>query len=430
MKNYELSANDENIKFTIEENILKRNDKLVNLIKLLDNIDDNFIISIDGGWGTGKTFFIKQLIYLSQHYEELNCFLPLHKELFKSFSKKHLVAYYNAWENDDHENPLESLIYNILNEYPKMKKEVAQSEELYNTSKKILINIVDKLTYGVIDESVINGVKSFEEFASNVQTIEEKKESLNMLFDNILKDDERILLIIDEVDRCRPDYAVKILETVKHFYNNKKITTIVVTNNVQLSSTIKHFYGNDFDGYGYLNKIYDTFISLETENLLDYVKNYCSIMKETNLPEDMSYLLFKHLKFTYRECNKYMSMYKISKPYIEYSGSFVSDRHIVESNLILPMTIALKIRDIELYNKFIRGEGTKFIADFIDNLPLLDKSNYLDWFNEILKVKEEENLKDKFIEVYKKIFTSTTAYSNFPYMEAISMLGNLVKYDD
>ena len=130
-------------------------------------------------------------------------------------------------------------------------------------------------------------------------------------FNKIIKKDERILLVIDELNRCRPDYAVKLLETLKHFYNNPKLSIIVVTNNSQLSYTIKKYYDNDFDGYGYLNKIYDNGITLEIDNLENYAKKYCKIIQSTNLPENTSFELFKYLKFSYRECNGYMSMYKI-----------------------------------------------------------------------------------------------------------------------
>lgn len=55
MKRYELIADDDNIETTINEDLLGRNKKLINLMKLLNNINENFFMSIDGEWGTGKT---------------------------------------------------------------------------------------------------------------------------------------------------------------------------------------------------------------------------------------------------------------------------------------------------------------------------------------------------------------------------------------
>ena len=79
------------------------------------------------------------------------------------------------------------------------------------------------------------------------------------LIDEILKDN-RMILIIDEVDRCNPNYATKVLEVIKHFYNLDNITTIIVTNNKELQCTIKQQFGESFDAYNYLNKIHHEYI--------------------------------------------------------------------------------------------------------------------------------------------------------------------------
>lgn len=135
MKKYELLINDDNLFSTINDDLLGRNSKIINLMKLLNNVNENFIISIDGEWGTGKTFFIKQLIYICNNHSKIDN-IKTHKDYakVKKFSQKHLIVYYNAWENDNHDNPLESLIYNILNEYPKYKNHIENSKELFGGS--------------------------------------------------------------------------------------------------------------------------------------------------------------------------------------------------------------------------------------------------------------------------------------------------------
>lgn len=431
MKKYELKLNEENIKDTIENDVLGRNERIINLIKLLNNIDEDFIISVDGAWGSGKTFFLKQLIYISQNYESISIFKTEQKNIIRDFSSKHLIVYYNAWENDDHENPIESLIYSILNEYPKMKKYIHNPEELFSSAKPILMNLIDKLTSGVITSECFQNLKSFEELAKHIITIEEKKDKFNELINKLLSSNERILLIIDELDRCKPDYAVKMLETIKHFYNSKNITIIVSTNNDQLSKNINHFYGYGFDGYGYLNKIYDTIIRLEIENLENYVKHFCEIMKKTWLPENISYLLFMYFRFSYRECNKYMSMYRIIEPYTNYTYGYYQNKYSFESCIILPMTIALKVKNITKYIEFIEGNGEDIIKKFIVFVKETDDSGrYIRLFNELLSVSEGENLAEKSIDRYKSIFNEKNQYDKFPYMEAISMLGNRISLSE
>ena len=423
---------DDNLLNTINNDCLGRNSKIINLMKLLNNINDNFIISIDGEWGTGKTFFIKQLIYVCNNHSNIDN-IKNHKEYAKvhEFSEKHIVVHYNAWENDNHDNPLESLIYNILNEYPKYKNQIENKKEMFEFVKSILKNIIEKGSLGCITKDCFENLKSFEDLADSIVTVEEKQSSLNKLFNKIIKSDERILLVVDELDRCRPDYAVKLLETLKHFYNNPKLSIIVVTNNRQLSYTIKKYYGNDFDGYGYLNKIYDAVITLEIENLKKYVRNYLKINKSQNLPESISFELFKYLKFSYRDCNRYMSLYKIVEPYIDFKDPFNRNKFLFESEILLPMTLALKIKNINEYNNFITGKGDEIIKSFLSFLGSDTNSDInKNWLYDFVSSKENESLEEAFIRKYKEIFMSKTDYEKFPYIEAISMLGDLSEFDD
>lgn len=432
MKKYELLTSDDNIFNTINDDWLGRNSKIINLMKLLNNVNENIIISIDGEWGTGKTFFIKQLIYICNNYDKIDN-IKNHKDYAKveEFSKKHVVVYYNAWENDNHDNPLESLIYNILNEYPKYKNHIENPEELFQAVKPILKNIIEKGSLGYITKDCFENLKSFEDLADSIVTIEEKQSSLNKLFNKIIKSDQRVLLVVDELDRCRPDYAVKLLETLKHFYNNSKLSIIVVTNNKQLSHTIKKYYGNDFDGYSYLDKIYDSIITLGIDNLDNYVKKHCKITQATNLPENISFELFKYLNFSYRECNKYMSMYRIVEPYTKVRDSFNMNKFLFEADILLPMALALKIKNINNYNSFVTGIGDEIIKSFLaflknDN----DELDYIRWLSELLSPNENETLEETFIRKYRCVFSKRTSYDNFPYLEAISMLGNSINFNN
>ena len=59
---YELKPTDENVEKTMQEDIFERNKKIISFLKLLYSIQDNTSICLDGDWGTGKTFFVKQCI--------------------------------------------------------------------------------------------------------------------------------------------------------------------------------------------------------------------------------------------------------------------------------------------------------------------------------------------------------------------------------
>ena len=320
MLKYELEPNDENLKETIEKNFLERNSKLVILSKLLANVKENLTISVDGKWGSGKTFFIKQFKYLVDHiedYKDDRIINGTNKQSFKKLHETNLVVYYNAWENDMHTNPLESLIYNILNEYPKMKNQMVNFKDFKKLFKSFCRDFLYSVSGELFDINNFDQINSFDDLAKSMTTIEEKKTAFNKLVDEILEDKQRLILIIDELDRCKPTFAVEMLEIIKHFYTNDKITIIVSTNNSELSNTIKNYYGNDFDGYGYLNKFYDFIISLDIKDVKGYLQKQFNFCNKSWLYHDMSYLVMKYFDFSLRECNRFITLYNMLKAYIE-----------------------------------------------------------------------------------------------------------------
>lgn len=107
--------------------------------------------------------------------------------------------------------------------------------------------------------------KALEEQTGREQAISEFRKSIeDALLD--LSDCGAIALpmfvFIDELDRCRPNFAIELLEGVKHLFGIQGVCFIVSTNMAQLSESIKAVYGSGFDGYGYLKRFFDVEYSL------------------------------------------------------------------------------------------------------------------------------------------------------------------------
>lgn len=82
-----------------------------------------------------------------------------------------------------------------------------------------------------------------------------------------------IFVVIDELDRCRPDYAISLLEGIKHIINAKGITFIISTNITQLSESVKSLYGQNFDGRKYLRRFFDFEFEMPAADTLLLIKN-------------------------------------------------------------------------------------------------------------------------------------------------------------
>ena len=118
------------------------------------------------------------------------------------------------------------------------------------------LDAIEEGSDSFIDQSLESMIKDQVEAEKNLSTL---KEALKNIASTT-----PVILLIDELDRCRPDFAVIMLETMKHVFDVKNVQIILVTNAEQLKATIKHSYGNDTDSHSYLYKFFKYQINLPT----------------------------------------------------------------------------------------------------------------------------------------------------------------------
>lgn len=258
---------------------------LENLYKLIKNElqseDKERIntIAIDSSWGMGKTYFAEVL-------EEYI------KDNEKEFEIK--VLKFNAWENDYYDDPMKTLI-GEMNEQKLLNSEVKEKAEkiIKNSIKsglKVLstlllrkfnltnddLNAIKEL-FGGINESELNDYKSYKEMVSNFKIALENKNIIGEKF-------EYKLIIVDELDRCRPNFAVEVLETIKHIFNVNGLIFVFMINKNLLNKSVETLYGEINDNEEYFKKFFDIEFSLpklEFDNYLE--KEYPNMIDENNL---------------------------------------------------------------------------------------------------------------------------------------------------
>src|SRR5690606_34703090 len=88
-----------------------------------------------------------------------------------------------------------------------------------------------------------------------------------------------IVFIIDELDRCRPDYAVSVLENIKHLFSVKGIVFVLSIDKEQLGHAVCGVYGSEkMDSNEYLRRFIDVEYSLPAPEL----KNYLAYLMEVH----------------------------------------------------------------------------------------------------------------------------------------------------
>ncbi len=195
------------------------------------------VYSISAEFGIGKTFFCEKL-----------------EKVLKKDNIK--VAKLNIWELDFYDNPLMPLL--------------AKLNELYSSEGESLptklINSIMGFTgksFASLCEIGIRNVVGFEtvdvfkdKFSSETLYDDFKiyQDSLNDLKQSLVKwsqgNQKPIVIIIDELDRCKPDYAVKTLEVLKHFFDIPGFVFVLAIDEEQLKNSVQCLFGAvNFDGY-------------------------------------------------------------------------------------------------------------------------------------------------------------------------------------
>lgn len=114
-------------------------------------------------------------------------------------------------------------------------------------------------------------------FNQGKAAVQQFKESLREIVEAISDTDKYppVVIIIDELDRCRPTYAIKLLEEIKHLFDVPGLLFIIAINGEQLGHSISGSYGTNFDGRAYLHRFIDREYRLNSPNLQTLLEHLC-----------------------------------------------------------------------------------------------------------------------------------------------------------
>ena len=124
MKSFELKPTKENLLSTYKNDQIGRNTDIHAFVDILNSLEDSCSIALDGAWGSGKTFFVKQVKMIlescspieskSEYSEEVKTVWKNYHSGREPEFQAQLCVYYDAWENDNDGDPILSLVYSIL----------------------------------------------------------------------------------------------------------------------------------------------------------------------------------------------------------------------------------------------------------------------------------------------------------------------------
>lgn len=257
------------IKLESLQNIKEQEKKIKLIIEELENNSDYIQrIFIDAPWGMGKTFFSKALKEKIEKENEA-----------KEDERKINLININAWETDYFSDPMKSMVGEI-NSNIKLSSETTEKIEqilkkgLTIFGKSIFNKGLEKLGIDEIKrkefETLFKEVTQFE--TSELEDYEKYKKLVDKFKECLSLEKDLKVIVIDELDRCKPIYAIELLETIKHFFGVKNIIFIFLVNKKQLQSIVSTSYLQDDECSEYFEKFFDIQFNLPELEYEDFIQ--------------------------------------------------------------------------------------------------------------------------------------------------------------
>ena len=268
MKRLEVLPTPEAIADSIQKDTAGRNDELVDLVKLIDSIDGPYSLLLDAPWGDGKTFFVRSLEEVLKALnpqiesdEAITAKLAPITNQLGDVGTPYLPFYFNAWEHDFADDPMCALFASMAATFEKdgVDKERSIAECLAKlveaAASFVNINVdVAGISEALSGKSIIQAYKERTKLRELTDELAEK---------SILEVANRLVIIIDELDRCRPDFAVRLLEQTKSLFQSENIIVIISADSLQLAHATAGLYGPSFDSQHFIERFFDYRLIME-----------------------------------------------------------------------------------------------------------------------------------------------------------------------
>lgn len=347
------------------DDLLGRQHLAANLTEFVRPQRDPLVISLHGGWGSGKTFFLRRWVH------------QLQNEGFPTF-------YYNAWSDDYSETPLISILTALEGVGTPVR---AAARSLRAAAASFLLSApanllkaqagLDLAQLGLDPKSLTARDKLFDAYRTHRSHRDRVRNELLSLSESIYSQSNLpTICVIDELDRCRPTFAIDLLETVKHVLDIPRFVFLFALNRRELTKSIRSVYG-EIDADGYLRRFFNVHLDLPSTDTEPYSTH---LLQRFNLHAFFSGLSVVAKTSRHREEYKelasvlprFWKLLGLPLRDIEYCVTTLAlvarnlpERHTLFPFLLAPLPI-LRLRDPNLYQRFISGSANA--ADVVNRL--------------------------------------------------------------
>ena len=349
---------------------LGRSQEIENLTPVLLNAEAPLVLAIDAPWGGGKTTFIK----LWQHYLT---------------TEGKVSLYLNAWESDFADDPLLPMLAVLDDWFAKLDPK-STAGQLWKKTKELGPSLLKtSITAGVklatlraldaeaaIEKAVseaAGGVAGdiVDSFKTKQSALAQFKVLLAKLLDELPEEQQNLIIFVDELDRCKPTYAIEVLERIKHLFDIDRLVFVLAVNRDQLSKSIQGVYGPSFDGLNYLKRFIDLDYHLQIPDQNAYIRmrlqqpdlrSYFAKRKdgrdEIHTVESVLFWLCARFDYTLRDIDQLITRWRLIVRSIPCN-------HYLDTVVLLSM-LMLRQEKNALYQRFVQDVmSTNEVIEFL-----------------------------------------------------------------
>ncbi len=378
------------------------------LRNLVVNSDDALVISLDGKWGEGKTTFVKMWQGLLNEDKIPNVYID---SFANDYVDDAFISVASAITNYA-ENNIKEADPSALNDFKDKAKKVGT--KLLPWTARVGIKAV---TLGIIKDSDIDVLTDIQgdlsstasnlvgnliedrlnSHAEDIEMIESFKVILSELPSKLQAagEDKPLVIIIDELDRCRPTFAVELVEKIKHLFSVENVVFLLVMNKEQLEESIKCIYGQNIDAHTYLQK----FVNLEMQipkyiDKMGYspsdIKKYTKNLIQIHELEDTHHILSTSIENFAQHLN--LSLRQLEKVTTNLAIYYSSNTFSPNSIIIITFVSIVKVTHPNLFKQFLNNKV--FYSQIqeklnFEDINLTSESSHQDrnWSRSILWIK-------------------------------------------
>lgn len=320
-----------------ESDRLNRKDSVESLCSIIDTAQQPLAVTVEGAYGSGKSSFLRMC---AARLEGPGAF----------------VVEFNAWQQGHTGRPLIDVVAALSS---KLEANGAL-DRLKDAAKQAGWRAAGYLSRGIIAPGDADDSSVFDDWADIDKSVTEFKASLTEQVEGL--DGNKLVILVDELDRCEPTYALDLLNKARHLLDVDGVVIVFGVNRVELGHAVETVYGPGCDVYGYLRRFVDLSMQLPqptSDEWAAYMTSICgSLLDCSNVLGNKNNVVRKLLTLVADNCG----------------GKLRDVEQIVRhANLTLPLPnykelwplwvvclLALRYVDRDCYDRFVSGSADEW----------------------------------------------------------------------